>query len=76
MKASSVVSSVEIVCVCVCVCFVPAPNRSAVILNASATGDANIAERLPLASLVVLWLTSPKAKIFDYEVFYDTFLHL
>jgi hypothetical protein len=59
--------------VCVCVCFVPAPNRSAVLLLSSATGDATIAERLPLASLTVLWLTSPKAKIIDYEVPYDPF---
>jgi hypothetical protein len=73
-----VVSSVEIVCVCmyVYVCFVPAPNRSAVPLHSSATGDATVSERLSLASLAVLWLTSPRLEIVDYEVLYDTFLHL
>jgi hypothetical protein len=75
MKASLVVSSVEIVCVCVCM-FRPRPNRSAVLLLSSATGDGTIAERLPLASLAILWLTSPKPKIFDYEVPYNTFLSL
>jgi hypothetical protein len=35
---------------CVCVCFVLSPNRSAVLLHSSATGDPTIAERLSLAS--------------------------